>query len=97
MATLEELRKIRLKKLEKIKKALISPYPQKVKRTHTILQVLKNFSKLKKSKKEIFLVGRIRAMRIHGGATFFDFEDGTGKIQAFLKKGGKNVEKKRIK
>jgi len=86
MATLEELRKIRLKKLEKIKKALISPYPQKVKRTHTILQVLKNFSKLKKSKKEIFLVGRIRAMRIHGGATFFDFEDGTGKIQAFLKK-----------
>ena len=86
MATLEELRKIRLKKLEKIKKALIFPYPQKVKRTHTILQVLKNFSKLKKSKKEIFLVGRIRAMRIHGGATFFDFEDGTGKIQAFLRK-----------
>jgi len=86
MATLEELRKIRLKKLEKIKKALIFPYPQKVKRTHTILQVLKNFSKLRKSKKEIFLVGRIRAMRIHGGATFFDFEDGTGKIQAFLRK-----------
>ncbi len=83
---MEDLRKIRLKKLKIIKNALISPYPLKTKRTHSILEALENFKKLAKEKKEIFLVGRIRAMRIHGALTFLDFEDGTGKIQALLAK-----------
>ncbi len=86
MATIEEIKKVRLKKLEALKRAQILPYPGKTKRTHTIKEALKNFTKLSRSKKEIVLAGRIRSLRIHGGASFFDIEDGTGKIQAFLRK-----------
>jgi len=32
------------------------------------------------------LVGRIRSLRIHGGATFLHIEDGSGKIQAHFRK-----------
>ncbi|NCS99843.1 lysine--tRNA ligase [Candidatus Parcubacteria bacterium] len=83
---IDELRKIRLKKLEAIKKALILPYPAKTKKTHKISEALANFNSLAKTKKEIVLVGRIMSLRIHGGATFFHIEDGTGKIQTFFRK-----------
>jgi len=88
MATIDELRKTRLKKLEAIKKAGILVYPEKTKRTHKIAKVLKDFSALARTKKEIVLVGRIKSLREHGGSTFLDIEDGTGKIQAYFKKDG---------
>ena len=88
MATIDELRKIRLQKLEAIQKAGILAYPGAVKRTHTISRALARFEKLSKAKKEIILTGRIMSLRGHGGATFFDVEDGMGKIQVFLKKDG---------
>ncbi len=86
MATVDELRKIRLKKLEAIKKAGLLVYPARVKRTHRIADALKDFSNLTRFKKEIVLVGRIRSLRIHGGATFLHIEDGSGKIQAHFRK-----------
>jgi len=86
MATIDELRKIRLKKLEAIKKAGIFPYPIKTKRTHKISEAIEDFDKLSRSKKEMILAGRIRSLRIHGGATFLHIEDGTGKIQAYFRK-----------
>ena len=85
MATIDELKKIRLKKLEAIEKAGLLAYPIRTKRTHRISEALKDFAKLSKSKKEIILAGRIRSLRIHGGATFFHIEDGTEKIQGFLR------------
>ncbi len=85
MATIEELRKIRLKKLEAIKKARILAYPEKTKRTHKIAQAIKNFNNLARLEKEIVLVGRIRSLRKHGLVTFLHLEDGTGKIQAFFR------------
>ena len=88
MATIDELRKNRLKKLETIQKSGFLVYPEKTKRTHKIGEVLENFSKLEKSKKEIIISGRIKSLRIHGGATFLHLEDGTGKIQIFLRKDG---------
>lgn len=86
MATIDEIRKIRLKKLEAIKKALISPYPEKTKRTHRIVDALKEFASIAKSQKEVILAGRIRSLRFHGGSTFFDIDDGSAKIQEFLRK-----------
>ncbi len=85
MATIDELRKIRLKKLEAIKKAGFYPYPQATKRTHKIRGALKQFDELEQTKKEIILAGRIRNLRVHGKATFFVLEDDTGKIQIFLR------------
>ena len=86
MATIDDLRKIRLKKLEAIRKAGILAYPGKTKRTHEIEEALKDFSNLARLKKEVILVGRIKSLREHGGSTFLDIEDSNEKIQAFLRK-----------
>lgn len=96
MATIDELRKVRLQKLKSLQDSGLLAYPAKTKRTHSIAQALKDFSKLSKSKKEIILAGRIMAMRGHGGATFLDINDGSsvqgpashtfeGKIQGLIK------------
>lgn len=85
MATIDELRKIRLKKLEAIKKAGFFPYPIRTKRTEKINQAIEGFGKLSKQKKEIVLAGRIKSLRVHGGSTFLNIEDGSGHIQAFFR------------
>ncbi len=85
-AVVDELRKTRLKKLEAIKKAGISAYPEKTKRTHEIAETLKTFANLARLKKEVILAGRIRSFRQHGGSAFLNIEDGSGKIQAFFRK-----------
>jgi len=86
MATLPEIKKNREEKLRKIIHSGLNPYPQKTKRTHTIREVLEDFSKLAEKIQEVVVVGRIRTLRGHGGATFFVIEDGSGKIQALLRK-----------
>ncbi len=93
MPTLEELRKERIKKLKKLESAGLLAYPAKTKRTHTITEALKDFVKLSSAKggsasggkKPVVLAGRIMAQRGHGGATFLDIQDGTGKVQAIIK------------
>ncbi len=85
MSTIDELKKVRLQKLNSLQKAGLLAYPAKTKRTHSIAEALENFSKLSKSKKEIVLVGRIMALRGHGGATFLDIYDGSEKIQGLIK------------
>jgi len=94
MATIDEIRKERLKKLKRIQKSGDLAYPAQSKRTHTVAEAIADFAKLSKAEKEIILVGRIRAIRGHGGSTFINIEDGstslttggTGSFQAYLKK-----------
>jgi lysyl-tRNA synthetase class 2 len=74
MSSLEEIREERIKKM--------GPYPVSVSRSFEIADVINKFSKIKKS---IFVVGRIKAIRSHGGSIFFDIDDGTGSLQAYLK------------
>ncbi len=85
MATIDKIRQNRIEKLERMKKAGIDPYPASTKRTHKIEQALSDFTKFTKAKKKIVLVGRIRLMRQHGKSCFLHLEDGSGKIQAYLK------------
>ena len=85
MATIDELRKIRLKKLQAIQKTGFPPYPEKTKRTHNISEAVKDFLSLARNKKEIILAGRIKSQRKHGKATFLHIEDASGRIQAFLR------------
>lgn len=88
MGRIEEIRKNRIEKLKNIQSKGISPYPLTSRRTCFISEALSNFSKFSKLKKELFLLGRIRSLRTHGGLTFFDIEDQSGKIQALIKKDG---------
>lgn len=81
MATpLDELKKVRLEKLEKIKKLGINPYPARSQRSETIKEALE------KEGKEVKVAGRLMSIRGHGGIQFADFVDGSGKIQLVLKK-----------
>ncbi|MFH1423844.1 MAG: lysine--tRNA ligase [Candidatus Nealsonbacteria bacterium] len=83
---IENIKENRLKKLASLRKAGVNPYPAKTKRTHAIEEALANFEELSRAKTKITLVGRIRSIREQGALTFLHFEDGTAKIQAFLKK-----------
>jgi lysyl-tRNA synthetase class 2 len=82
----ENLRKIRLEKLRKIVKKGINPYPSQAKKTHTCQEAVLNFKKLAKEEKVITLAGRLKSIRLHGGSCFCHLEDGSGKIQIYLKK-----------
>lgn len=86
MASMEELREERLKKLERIEKAGVLKYPAQSKRTHEVAQALSHFEDLAKTETEIVLAGRVRAMRGHGGSLFFNIEDESGSMQAYIKK-----------
>lgn len=84
--SLDNLRKTRLEKLEKVKKAGIASYPARSSRTHTIAQAVVKFDELADQKSEIILAGRILAKREHGGSAFLDLKDSSGRIQLFFKK-----------
>jgi lysyl-tRNA synthetase class 2 len=86
VASIQSIRKNRIKKLENIRQEGINPYPAKTKRTHTLSAALSNFDDLAKKEKKLFLVGRIRTIRGHGGSTFCHIEDGTEKLQIYLKR-----------
>src|SRR5258708_19864675 len=72
---IEELRQVRIQKLEELKKQGIDPYPITTKRTHTIGECLEKFDKFSIEKKAVILAGRIRSVRTHGKLAFFDLED----------------------
>jgi len=93
MSTEEKIKKVRIKKLKTAELAGFSVYPITTKRTYSIIDALKDFNSLSKKEKEIVLVGRIRLLRVHGGATFLNIEDGTGSIQSFLGKNQLGKEK----
>ena len=92
MPTLEELRNTRIEKLNELKKEGINPYPSKVKREISIKSAIDNFWLYRFARKEFYLAGRVKTIREHGKAAFFDIEDGAGKIQVFINP--KNLLKK---
>lgn len=77
---IEELRRIRLEKLEALKKAGVNPFPNKFERNCSISQ-----AREKKLGSNIKTAGRIVAWRSHGALTFADLWDAGGKIQLLLK------------
>ncbi|MEJ0021230.1 MAG: lysine--tRNA ligase [Candidatus Doudnabacteria bacterium] len=81
----EELRKVRLEKLEQLKTAGIEPYPVSVELTESIGEAIADFEKLSQEKKQVILAGRIRSIRGHGKLTFGNIEDDSGAIQFLLR------------
>lgn len=85
MASLQEIRQARLQKLKLLQDKGIDPYPATSRVDATLKEAAESFGKLSK-KKELYLAGRVMAMRGQGGLVFADLFDGTGKFQALLKK-----------
>ena len=80
----ENIREKRIEKLENLKKERANPYPAKLEPYQKIKDIISNFKSLKG--KNVGVVGRIRTIRKHGGSTFLNLEDESGKIQAYLRR-----------
>jgi len=93
MTEYTSLEKIRLEKIEELRKEGVEPYPTRAERTHTSTQAIAAFETAEKvppmgqppDEVKITLTGRIRAARAMGKLTFAHIEDGDGRIQLFLR------------
>lgn len=90
----------RLEKLTNLRKAGIDPFPTKAWETRQdIFDIRSEVAESlvepeSRDESERVVAGRIRSIRGQGGLIFIDLQDGTGKIQALLKKDiTKNIEK----
>lgn len=80
MAPIDQLRKTRLEKLEKIRQLGVNPYPSRFNRRETAAEAVKM------ERRRVLVAGRIWAIRAHGGSVFADLVDESGKIQVFFSK-----------
>ncbi len=87
MASLEEIRLEREKKLKLYEGERGNAFPATSVRDFSLLEVTDSFSKLLKRTKPISIVGRVMSLRPQGKIIFFHIDDGTGRFQGFLKKG----------
>lgn len=82
MATLQDYRNERLRKLEELQKLGIDPYPARSERTHTCNQIVNDFENLEG--KEVSIVGRVMNLRKFGKLAFIVLRDSSGQVQLFL-------------
>jgi lysyl-tRNA synthetase class 2 len=85
MEKLSDLERQRHVKLERIKERGIAPYPPRVQRSHTTAEAILEFETSEPGS-EISLVGRLRSIRVMGKSTFAHIEDGSGRIQIYLRR-----------
>jgi lysyl-tRNA synthetase class 2 len=85
MATLQDFRDERLKKLEKLRDLSINPFPAKVNQADNrrpIAEIITNFDKLEGQ--SVTVVGRVIGIRKFGKIAFLVVKDSTNEIQLFL-------------
>src|SRR5579859_185802 len=85
-----KLERERLEKLERLKASGVEPYPNRVERTHTAQAAIRAFEAIEGEGEaaeslEVTVCGRIRSVRVSGKITFSHIEDGTGKLQLFIR------------
>ncbi len=86
-----QLRMLRLKKAEELRTLGIDPYPSYNRSTHLIGEIIKKFGNLDKQALEsdptpVRIAGRLMGLRDFGKSLFFHVQDGTGRVQGYLKK-----------
>jgi lysyl-tRNA synthetase class 2 len=84
-----DLEKQRVEKIHRLREKGIEPYPTRANRTHTAKQAIGLFEEAEAKNSpeaiQVTLGGRIRAVRSMGKLAFAHIEDGTGRIQLFLR------------
>ncbi len=78
----DELKQVRLDKLNNLKELGITPYGHRFERSHALADVLNDF----KEDQSVVVAGRIMANRKHGKVMFMDLQDQTARMQLFVKK-----------
>lgn len=86
MASLEEIRTERLRKLAILKQEGIPPYPARIPRDISLHEMTARFEELERAGKPLALAGRVMAIRGQGAIQFAVLFDGTARFQAVFKK-----------
>ena len=86
-----QLRQQRLKKTEELKTLGIDPYPSFNRISHKIEEIHAQFGSLEGANPDetappILTAGRLMTQRDFGKSVFFHIQDGTGRLQGYLKK-----------
>jgi lysyl-tRNA synthetase class 2 len=85
MASIEELRESRLKKLVALKDIGTSCYPSNSTRTHTLKDIMDAFIFLESNGEVVIVNGRVMSSRGQGAISFIDLYDGTSRMQVVIK------------
>lgn len=85
MATLQDYRDERLRKLEELKNLGVNAYPAKASRTHMAGEIAPKFADLEGQ--EVTVAGRIMGLRKFGKLAFVVLKDASGQVQLFLRDG----------
>ncbi len=86
MSSLDEIRDIRIKKIELLKQKGVNPYPAESKRELSLQEAIDTFETLEKSGEVKWVSGRVMSLRGQGAIIFTTLFDGTANFQALLKK-----------
>lgn len=87
MASIEELRDTRIKKIELLKEAGMDPYTALCFRNLTLSEAIEGFDLISSNQTPVTLAGRVMSLRGQGALVFFNITDGTETFQGLLKKG----------
>lgn len=86
----EDLRAVRLQKIDQLKQSGLTPYAYRWEVTHHAAELQAKFSELANGEEAdmtVSVAGRILARRVFGKLAFFTLQDETGTIQLYLEKG----------
>jgi lysyl-tRNA synthetase class 2 len=86
-----QLRQLRLKRAEELRTIGLDPYPSYNRSSHLIADIHSQFSALDLQQPDpsfppLRTAGRVMSQRDFGKSVFFHIQDGSGRIQAYLKK-----------
>ena len=87
----DELIAQRLEKIERMRARGVDPFPARTSRTHSAAEAVAAFEAWEQAggagdAPHVSVAGRVTARRDMGKAAFMDLRDGSGRIQAFLKR-----------
>lgn len=84
MATLQDYRDERLRKLTALRELGIDPYPAHTERTHDCATVVSQYDEL--AGQEVAVAGRVVSIRSFGKLAFIKLQDASGAVQLYLQR-----------
>jgi lysyl-tRNA synthetase class 2 len=86
MREFSNLERQRLEKLEWLREQGVDPYPHRVERTHSIAEAIAAYQSAGEGTEvQVAVAGRLKSIRIMGKSSFAHIEDGSGKVQLFVR------------
>ncbi len=84
MATLQDYRNERLRKLAALRELGLDPYPAHTERTHDCATVVSQYDEL--AGQEVSVAGRVLSIRSFGKLAFIKLQDASGEVQLYLQR-----------